>query len=86
MTNEYIYEVLIKDWIPLYERPILKSKDIWLLFYKKIYFRHFYCMHLGNIVIHSFTPCNRRYCICKYFYKEDIVDYYRYYYWNDLIY
>jgi len=75
--NDILYNYLIEPWIPLYERPILQRRHKWLYAYKKIKKDDDYCCLMTDVILHACDPCNTRYCICRYFFREDKVNYYR---------
>ena len=60
--NEYFYEILIEPI--LYKKPILDKKRIRFSEKKKKINLH--------ILLHMGTPCDKRYCICKYINFKDI--------------
>ena len=71
--NNYIYDHLIKPWIPLYERPIIERKYLWLVSIKNIINNRSYHILLSDICIH-YGVCDKRYCICKFFTDQDRID------------
>lgn len=69
--NGYFFYLLINKWIPLEERVILTQKDTWLLGLCK---RKKNKLLNADLKIHTGSPCFR-YCICKYFFDDDKLDY-----------
>jgi hypothetical protein len=69
--NDYYYYSLITPFIPKLERVICTRNDRHLLILKNKR------RHLLNayIYLHRGGPCGR-YCICRYFNKEDVLDLY----------
>ena len=69
--NDYCYKTLLVPFIPHRERAILQLRDWWLLPIKRIHKSELFCSLLVDIILHSGTPCKRRYCICMYFPYSD---------------
>lgn len=69
--NDYYYYNLICPFIPIKERVICSRKDRHLVILKNEKRR----ILNAYIALHRGSPCYR-YCICKYFSKYDILDFY----------
>tara|TARA_B100000925_G_C21675524_1_gene331735 strand:- start:247 stop:468 length:222 start_codon:yes stop_codon:yes gene_type:complete len=69
--NDYYYYNLICPFIPIKERAVCSRKDRHLLNLKNNKQR----ILNAYIVLHRGSPCYR-YCICRYFAKDDILDFY----------
>jgi hypothetical protein len=79
IMNDVIYNDIIVQWIPYLERPICSRKDFWLFSLKRSIKNKKYCSLLVDIHLHAGTPCNHRYCICKYFTYIDKHEYFKKY-------
>lgn len=74
MLNEYCYRILIRPWISFIERQVLNKKEMYIHAHK-LSFEYKRRSILSNISLHCGVPC-LRYCICRYFNINDIIEYY----------
>ena len=69
--NDYYYYTLIREFIPKKERAICSRTDrhyIILKYNERLLLNAYIYLHMGS-------PCGR-YCICRYFDKDDILELY----------
>ena len=71
--NDYYYYTLIVPFIPIEERVICSRKDRYLLALKNTK----RTLLNAYIYLHRCSPCYR-YCICRYFSKQDVLNFYKY--------
>ena len=69
--NEYYYYVILCRYINRIDRVICSRRDRHLVVHRIPRRR----MLIASIFIHTGSPCDR-YCICRYFDQEDILDAY----------
>jgi hypothetical protein len=75
MLNDYYYYTLICPYIDIKDRQICSRRDRHLIADKnpKKQFLN------AIIFLHTGTPCAPRFCICRYFNDDDVINaYYRY--------
>jgi len=75
--NDHYWDMLIKKWLFPGNRPILRRVDMWLMGEKRKSVCEDFVVILAQISVHTGSPCDKRYCICKYFLKSDFVRYYK---------
>ena len=75
--NDTLYKDLIVPWIPHHERAILQRRDWWLLPIRRMFYDVVYCGLLVDVILHSGSPCDYRFCICRYFGLRDKTYFYR---------
>jgi hypothetical protein len=75
--NDVLYKYLIVPWFDYHNRPIVKKEDMWIMAHRRVKYDDQYCELMTDIILHAASPCCPRYCICKYFSKNDKMKFYR---------
>ena len=66
--NDYYYYTILCEYIDIKDRIMCSRRDRHIIAKK----REKYKLLLADIYVHLGTPCDR-YCICKYFDKQDFI-------------
>lgn len=76
--NDVLYNQLITPWMDILQRPVVMRQEMWIYRFQCMMKDDKLCCLFTDLILHSGVPCDRRYCICRYFTVKDKLEFYRY--------